>query len=86
MEKSKTETERLNEMRLEAVEIIIDQMERIKNDDMIAKESRAETLCKLASALFGIQISPEPMDFRDTLNKIAMAGCSAPAVDGGGKQ
>lgn len=85
MEKGKTKTERLNGINVRAAEIIIETMVTVRQNVKLDQDC-VDMLVKLASALPGLHTSAEPMDFRDALSKVAMAGCSAPAGSGGGQQ
>ena len=78
---AKAQTQRMNEIKMQAAEMILADMEEAAKDR--CAETRADKLSKLGASLYGLQIMPEPFD-PSTFGKLMMGGIAAPAPDEGG--
>ena len=78
---TKSQVQRMNEIKLQAAEMILEVM-RITKDEMNLPD-RADMLSKLGAALYGLQITPEPFDPSE-FGKMLMGGIAAPGTGEGG--
>lgn len=78
---AKSQVQRMNEIKLQAAEMILEVMYITK--DCMNLPDRADMLSKLGAALYGLQITPEPFDPSE-LGKMLMGGIAAPDKEEGG--
>lgn len=78
---AKSQVQRMNEIKLEAAEMILADMREAKSDR--CAETRADKLSKLGASLYGLQITPEPFDPSE-LGKMLMGGIAEPDAGEGG--
>ena len=78
---AKSQVKRMNEIKLEAAEMILKVMS-ITKDEMNLPD-RADMLSKLGASLYGLQIAPEPFDPSE-LGKMLMGGIAVPDKEEGG--
>ena len=77
---AKSQVQRMNEIKLQAAEMILADMREAKNDR--CAETRADKLSKLGASLYGLQIAPEPFD--PSMFGQLMGGIAAPDKEEGG--
>lgn len=79
----KTNNERMNEAHVRAAEIILEEMEEVRNMGSRAQPAdKADMLAKLGSVMYGLRVNPEPFDPRSIAGILATP-FAAPGTDGG---